>query len=237
MAAPLIIAHRTAPSYAPENSIEGMRVSFEQGADGVEIDLRMSLDQRAFLMHDNSMWRTAGWPLPLELTPGFIARRRRLKGSSERVPELAAALEALPQNKLIAVDIKTPWAAMPLLLEVKQRAMASQTLVWCASALSVRYAVWSDPGWEVTYYKDYEDSESNRAFMEKARHLRAKAVSLDWRALDAELVTYAHELGLRVYSWHKEYELTEEKLSSGLDGLITDHPAKAREAITKHILD
>ncbi len=229
--APLIIAHRTAPPYAPENSLEGMRVAFEQGADAVEIDLHMSLDQRPFLLHDKLMRRTTGWPLPPELTPSFVVKRLRLKGGVESVPSLSQALDALPKGKLLAVDVKTPWAVVPLLGEVKRRGIASQTLVWSPSALCARYAIRRNPGWEVAYYKDFADGPSNRALIDKAWGLGAQAVSLDWRAIDAQLVSYAHEAGLRVYSWHKDYELTAEKLSSGLDGLITDHPTKARAAV------
>jgi glycerophosphoryl diester phosphodiesterase len=229
---PLIIAHRTAPAFAPENSLSGIRVAFEQGADGVEVDVRMSLDQRPFLMHDNFMRRTTGWPLPLELTPSFYARSRRLQGSAERVPSLGEAIDALPQGKLLAADIKTPWAVMALASAVRKRGMAERTLVWCSSALAVKWAAKRNLGWEVAHYKDFEDALNNRAFIENARRIGARAVSLDWRAIDAGLVAFAHERGLRVYAWHKDYELSEAKLRAGLDGLITDYPEKAREAVT-----
>jgi glycerophosphoryl diester phosphodiesterase len=232
MAAPLIIAHRTVPPYAAENSIEGLHIAFDQGADGVEIDLRMSLDQRPFLMHDNFMRRTTGWPLPLELTPSFIVRTRSLKGGIECVPSLGQVLDALPQDKLLAADIKTPWAVLVLGREVAKRGIADRTLVWCSSGLAVRYATKRNPGWEVAHYKDFEDARDNRKFITKSRRLGARAVSLDWRSIDAALVAYAHALGLRVYSWHKDYDLTEAKLTSGLDGLITDHPVQARRALS-----
>ena len=231
MSPTLIIAHRTAPPYAAENSLEGMRLAFEQGADAVEIDLHMSLDQRPFLLHDNFMRRTTGWLLPPELTPSFVIRRRRLRGGAEHVPSLAQALDALPGDKVIAVDVKTPWAVMPLLGEVRRRGIAARTLVWSASALCVRYAVWRNPGWEVAYYKDYEDGPSNRAFIDRGRRLGVQAVSLDWRGINPEIVAYAHGAGLRVYSWHKTFDLTPEKLDAGLDGLITDHPARTRRLL------
>jgi glycerophosphoryl diester phosphodiesterase len=228
---PLIIAHRTCPPYAAENSLEGIRVSFDQGADCVEIDLRLSLDQQPFILHDRLMTRTTGWPLPPELTLAFVIRRLRLKGSIERVLSLGAALDALPDAKLVAVDVKTPWSMPRLLREVQRRNMASRTLVWCGSARAVSYAASHSPGWEVAYYKDYADASSNRAFIDKAKRLGVQGVSLDWRATDAALVSYCHEAGLRFYAWHKDYELTPEKLSSGLDGIVTDHPAKARAAV------
>ena len=228
---PLVIAHRTVPPYAAENSLEGLHIAFDQGADGVEVDLRMSLDQQPFLMHDNFMRRTTGWPLPLELTPSFVVRRQRLKGSPECVPSLNQALDALPDNRWLAIDVKTPWAVLAL-GAIEQRGIANRTLVWCSSGVAVRYATRRNPGWEVAHYKDFEDAGENRDFIAKSKRLGAKAVSLDWRAIDAALVAYAHALGLRVYSWHKDYDLTEAKLQSGLDGLITDHPAKARQALS-----
>lgn len=246
MKAPVIIAHRTSPAYAPENSLEGIRVSFEQGADGVEIDLRMSLDLKPFLMHDNSMHRTTGWPLPTELTPAAFVRKQRLRRvaelkdesrsngtDDEMVPSLGEAIEAMSGDKLFAVDVKTPWSIFALQRAVQNRRMESRTLVWCSSALVVRYAVRRLPGVEVAYYKDYEDAPNNMEFIGKAGRIGAHAVSLDWRGINKEVVAAAHALGLKVYSWHKDHPITSEKIASGLDGLITDHPARSREEIAR----
>ena len=262
-------------------------MSFAQGADGVEIDLRTSLDLRCYLMHDNTMRRTTGWPLPIELTPSGIVRKQRLRpmatprdeaggtppssqaarspsgigtaedasramaedaagGSSlrdesrsstrtspERVPTLEEAIDATPADKLLAVDVKTPWSIFGLVREIKSRGMESRTLVWCSSALVVRYAVRSLPGVEVAHYKDFEDGPNNIEFIGRAARIGAHAVSLDWRGINADVVAAAHSLGLKVYSWHKEHPITAEKIASGLDGLITDHPARARAEIER----
>lgn len=286
MEAPLIIAHRTSPAFAPENSLEGIRVTFEQGADGVEIDLRTSLDFGCFLMHDNTMRRTTGWPLPIELTPSSTVRRQRLRpfarppdesggtrawsqqaigdpgvptlGSAsathssdaategvsaprdesrsylqhlEGVPSLDEAIRAMPQDRLLAVDVKTPWSVFGLVKAVREHRMESRTLVWCSSALVVRYVVRQLPGVEVAYYKDFEEGPNNIEFIGRAGRIGAHAVSLDWRAINQDVVAAAHWLGLKVYSWHKEHPITVEKIAAGLDGLITDYPARAREQI------
>ena len=255
MKTPVIIAHRTSPAYAAENSLAGIRVTFEQGADGVEIDLRVSLDLRPFLMHDNTMRRTTGWPLPIELTPASVVRRQRLRGNGggdtnlggvpaprdesrssvggqpEGVPSLAAALDAMPTGRLLAVDVKTPWAIFALVRAVKQREMQSRTLVWCSSERVVRYAVGHLPGVEVAYYKDYAEGPNNIEFIGKAARIGAQSVSLDWRGINKDVVAAAHALGLKVYSWHKEHAITAEKIEPGLDGVITDHPARVRAEI------
>lgn len=229
--APLIIAHRTCPLQAPENSLAGLRAAAEQQVDGVEIDLRMSLDQRPFILHDWTMRRTADWPLPLELTPSWLAHKRHLQGTEERLPSLEEVFETLAPDMLLAVDVKSPWAVVPLMRQIKRGGMEKRVLVWCTSAWAVRYAVRSAPDVEVAYLKDVRKPEAKRDFIAKARLMGAKAISAHWLAIDAEFVAAAHALGLKVYSFHERFELTPEKLASGLDGLITDFVAEARVSI------
>ncbi len=230
MQAPPIIAHRTCPLDAPENSLAGIGVAAESGADAVEIDLRLSLDGEPFLMHDWLMRRTAGFPLPVELTPAFLIRRQRLRDGGAPVPSLSDALDALPAGLGLAVDLKTPWAAGALLREVERRGLADRVRVWCTSARAVRYVVWRAPAIECAYLKSVTAAAAKTRFLERAVELGADAVSAHWQAIDGDFVTAAHAAGLRVYSWHGRYDLTPAKLTAGLDGLITDRPAAARRA-------
>jgi hypothetical protein len=165
---PVVIAHRTCPPYAPENSLEGFDVAVEQGADGIEIDLRSSLDLKPFLMHDNTMKRTTGWPLPIELTPSFLVRRQRLIGGNEPPPTLADTIAALPIDRVLAVDVKTPWSIVALISQIKRRRQEERTLVWCSSALVARYALSRLDGAEIAYYKDFEDGPPNLAFIARS---------------------------------------------------------------------
>ena len=232
MQAPVIIAHRTCPQDEPENSLAGIRKAAELGADGVEIDLRMSLDQQPFLMHDDTMRRTTGFPLPLELTPSFVVRRQRLR-NGEPVPSLRNVFETLAPAQLLAVDVKTPWAVWPLVGEIKRRGLESRVLVWCQSQRACRYVADRLPGVETAYLKTALDAESQRRFLDKALVAGARAVSTHWDAVDAEHVGEAHKRGLRIFSWHEKYDLSPEKLNAGLDILITDYPREARAAYAK----
>ena len=74
----VIIAHRTCPRHAPENSLQGIRRAAELGADGVEIDVQRTLDGVPILMHDKTLWRTAGLYWPARLLPYSLLRRLHL---------------------------------------------------------------------------------------------------------------------------------------------------------------
>jgi glycerophosphoryl diester phosphodiesterase len=55
---PLILAHRGDSFQAPENTLEAARLGLDSGADGWELDVRLSRDGVAVVFHDESLART-----------------------------------------------------------------------------------------------------------------------------------------------------------------------------------
>ncbi|MHA1672816.1 MAG: glycerophosphodiester phosphodiesterase family protein [Promethearchaeota archaeon] len=55
---PIILAHRGAAYLAPENTIPAGILTAELGADGWEVDVRISKDGKFYMMHDDSLIRT-----------------------------------------------------------------------------------------------------------------------------------------------------------------------------------
>jgi glycerophosphoryl diester phosphodiesterase len=54
----LLIAHRGASAYAPENTIPAFQLGIEQGADYVEYDLHFTRDGKLVCLHDETLERT-----------------------------------------------------------------------------------------------------------------------------------------------------------------------------------
>src|SRR3990172_223577 len=155
-----IIAHRPCPLDAPENSLAGIRKAAELGADGVEIDVRRSLDGVAMLMHDWSPRRTTGLPGPVRLYPSFLLRRVRLRGPGDgRAPTLAEALDALPEGLFMAVEIKDGSTAPSALRLIRERALEGRTLMWSYREQAVRYFAKQAPEIEAALLRDDTDPE------------------------------------------------------------------------------
>ena len=57
---PVIIAHRGNNYSFPENTLVGLRSSFELGCLAVEFDIQMTNDQTLVVMHDDNTLRTSG---------------------------------------------------------------------------------------------------------------------------------------------------------------------------------
>jgi len=58
----MVIAHRGARSLAPENTLAAARLAWRLGADGWELDVRMTKDGELILMHDETLARTTNAP-------------------------------------------------------------------------------------------------------------------------------------------------------------------------------
>jgi glycerophosphoryl diester phosphodiesterase len=56
---PLVLAHRGASAYAPENTLAAFRLARELGADGIELDVQLSRDRVPVVIHDDTVDRTA----------------------------------------------------------------------------------------------------------------------------------------------------------------------------------
>lgn len=56
----LILAHRGARTQAPENTLAAFRLAIEQGADGIEMDVRLTADGEVVVFHDEKLGRITG---------------------------------------------------------------------------------------------------------------------------------------------------------------------------------
>jgi len=55
-----ILAHRGGLLNAPENTVKSFELAFENGADGIECDVRLSKDGQFVLVHDENLKRISG---------------------------------------------------------------------------------------------------------------------------------------------------------------------------------
>lgn len=117
----MIIAHRGASRYAPENTLAAFRAAVEAGAEGVEFDVQLSGDGVPVVIHDHSLERTGlRTGKVAELTADQLGSidvgswfnqkhpsRAREDYKRETVPTLQQVLDVLSAfNGLIYVELK-----------------------------------------------------------------------------------------------------------------------------------
>ncbi len=55
---PVIFAHRGASGYAPENTLSAFQLAATQGADAIELDVKLTQDGEVVVLHDQKLDRT-----------------------------------------------------------------------------------------------------------------------------------------------------------------------------------
>jgi glycerophosphoryl diester phosphodiesterase len=223
----VVIGHRGCPKAEPENSLAGIRRAPEFRLDGVEIDVRRSLDGVPAVFHDALLRRLTGWPGPLRLYPWFVLRRLRLLGSEQRIPTLGEALDALPQGLFMAIEVKDAAAAPATWREVRRRGLAGRVLLWSYRARALTYFAKNAPQIERALLRDDTDPEGLARYLDDAVRV-ANAISVHWSAATPQLIGEAHDRGLRVYSMTRDLDTVARKAAAGLDGIVTDDPLEVR---------
>jgi glycerophosphoryl diester phosphodiesterase len=225
----LVIAHRTAPRDARENSLEGIRIAGRLGADVVELDARRSRDGTAVLSHDPMLLRVQHRPLLVKwLRDGQLARIG--------VPTLAEALETAREAGVrLAIDTKDAGAGAAVLAAVDHAGAADQVLLWSQHMPTVRTYVRALPDAEVALLRDTFDPTTTDRLLADAAAIGARAVSAHQDVVTPEFIATAAERGLAVYCWYQRLDLQRDRLAgvagAGLAGVVTDWPAAARDTV------
>ena len=107
-----VIAHRGAAAEAPENTLAAIEAAVKMGCDVVEVDVRLSRDGRAVLMHDGTVDRTTNgrgrvegltWAQLRELDAG-VGFSTAFRGT--RIPQLQEAIDVVRARAKLYLDLK-----------------------------------------------------------------------------------------------------------------------------------
>lgn len=99
------IAHRGLSAVYPENTLLAFQKALEAGADGIETDLRLSLDEEVILFHDADLKRITGYDnRPEALT--LAALKKLDAGEGESIPSLDELLQLTQGRATLILEIK-----------------------------------------------------------------------------------------------------------------------------------
>ena len=102
--APIIFAHRGASHDAPENTIAAFELARQQGADAIELDVKLSADEVPVVIHDPTVERTTngnGAVANLSL----LALKKLDAGEGQKIPTLSEVFDAVGGDILINIEL------------------------------------------------------------------------------------------------------------------------------------
>jgi glycerophosphoryl diester phosphodiesterase len=212
------IGHRGAAGLEPENTLRSFQRAAGEGADALELDLRVTRDRQLVVLHDPTVDRTTDGTGPVHgLT---LAELQDLDGGmGERVPTLREVMEATALA--IHAELKVVEAAEPLARLILETEVTERITPISFDAEALRRVKRAVPDLPVGLI--FSGAPPNAA--ERALSVGASLASLEAAHLSVEAVEHCRWAGLEVTTWTvNEFEQMRRAMELGVDGIVTDRP-------------
>lgn len=247
---PLIIAHRGASALAPENTLAAFQRAIDDGAEGIEFDVRLAKDGVPVVIHDSKLYRLArtegrvsGFTSEelqsLDVGSWFNEKNPRRafeKFSAESVPTLARLLEFLKDYKgLIYIELKCKEVEIEQLVKAVCQIISKSPLLPNILVKSFKLEVipnvrrhCPDAKTVVLFApKIMTILRKEKRLVKIAHEIGADQISLHFSLCTRKLMEKAAKKNLAVTIWTADNpHWVRRALNLGINAIITNNPAR-----------
>lgn len=235
----LIVAHRGESFIAPENTLSSINLAWQNGADAVEIDIRLTKDNQVVVIHDAHTFRLARklkWirnSFLKDIKKLDVGKYKNKKYKGEQIPTLLEILKTVPDNKKILIEIKGRSSVIPYLENaIHDSGLKPNQIEIISFNINVLVEVRKKlPEFSVFLISELDYYWIRKVFRPSIDRLISKAVKYNlngldlWagQMLDIETIKKIKSAGLRLYIWTVNNPGKAKMLFEwGVDGITTD---------------
>ncbi len=225
----LIIAHRGASGEFPENTLPAFAAAIEAGAQMCELDVQLTGDAVAVVIHDETVDRTTNGTGAVAAIS--LAQVRRLDAgvkfgaafAGTRIPTLEEVLTLVKGRCALNVELKSPGVEREVCRLLRAHVRINDTLVssfdWNALAAARRL----EPALRLGVLAEGDFD----TMLQTASRLRAVSVNPRFDLVTPALVEKAHRAGFKLLAWTvDQVEELKRIVALGVDGIMTNYPAR-----------
>lgn len=222
----LITAHRGSSLYYPENTLTSIAKSIEENADYVEVDVRLTKDNKVVLFHDNTLKRVNGRNQSIEdMTLEEVKKvdngsYKNKKYDYENIPTLEEVFENFKGKIKFNIELKmNNKKGYELSKEVskliKEYSMSQDVVVSSFNKLTIE-----------KFKKDNKDIKTGYIIsnpIDNIEKLECDFISIKYNLLSKELVEKIHENNKEIHIWTiNDEEDIRKIIKLGVENIITD---------------
>lgn len=237
----LVLGHRGYRSKYLENTIESIIGALKAGADGVEVDVRLTRDGVPIVYHDPSLRRLAGVKKRVkELTVSDVKNLKVRK--SAPIPTLAEVLDVIvkysSRRPLIDLEVKDYKASGRLLKLVEERCLLDTTIFTSSDPRALIQLRMHSRGAKLGYIVRRPSTMFNPFILHEKVGLEVASVSVSLkRSLGVEMLRrYLRSLklvGLKVALWTLNDPRDLDLFQGLYDIVITDDVEKILKSLRR----
>lgn len=240
-----IIGHRGASADAPENTIPAIKLAFEQGADGVEIDIKMTSDKKIVVFHDENTSRVSCQNKKIStntlesLRSIDIGKFKSNIWKQTYISTLEEMLAIIPAGKKVIIEFKCESDAIYELKNILSNFDTKNIVIASFNFKMLSLSKKEIPNVETYWIHDISgfDSYLTDWVIEKAKIENINGLMMNVDSLNEDVVKLTHDEDLKIYSWTVNSPSLAKQFSSwGLNGVITDKPGCIANQFKKTIV-
>ena len=233
---PVVIAHRAGARHAPENTLAALELAIREGADYAEIDVQRSSDGVVVVVHDADLMKLARDPRRIaeteyaELAKVDIGKMFHSDFTGEQVARLSDFLERARGRIKLMIELKyygeDPELAGETVRLIRESGMDQEVAIISLTLDGLRQAQRLAPHIPMGYLASV--SVGNLA------RLDFDFLAVSGKAATSALIHRAQKRDQSVYAWTiNDADGMLSLIVLGIDGLITDEPAMAKQVINQ----
>jgi len=123
----IVIGHRGAPAYEPENTLKSFRRALELGADGIELDVRFTADGVPVVFHDEDLKRL--FNMDVKLNSLTLHQIRGLKIDGESIPMLEEVVREFGKRTIMFIELKEVGREEEVVRIIRENGDIEKTLI------------------------------------------------------------------------------------------------------------
>lgn len=235
----MVIAHRGASSYAPENTIAAFDLAVEMGARHLELDVHTTSDGHVVVIHDDAVDRTTNGSGPV--ASHSLAALARLDAGSwfqgsfagARIPTFSDVLERYKGRAHLHTEIKgrSHGLTQRTVDLIRRHGMTDQATITSFQRVRLEetraYARELPAGWLIP--------EATDAVVKEARAMGLSQLCPKASTVTPALVERLHAEGFVVRAWGVATEdLMRQVVQAGADGMTVNFPDKLIAYVRGH---
>ncbi len=247
----IIIAHRGASAYYPENTMIAFEKAVEMGAEMIELDVMMSKDGIPIVFHDAKLNKhTNGNSYVKHYT---LKELKKLdagswfnpKFSDQEIPTLEEALQFASGNIALNIEIKTEAVSNQIkngieekvLQLVKKYGMEKHVLFSSFDYRAVRHLKKLDPNVAVALL--YERNQSNRLLPHQlVKKYNVDAFNCSYRQLKRKWMANLNKHNIPTFIYTVDSKRRMQKLiAGGVTGIFTNKPDLLKSVVQSYHLN
>lgn len=242
----IIVAHRGASWYAPENTIPAFMLAWDQGADAIEGDFFLTADGEIVCIHDPQTGRVAD--RDLVVAESSLEQLRELDVGSWKdpqfagtyIPTIAEVFDIVPDGKKFFIEIKVGPEILPRLYQEIERShlSADQIIIISFNSEVIRQVKTDRPMHKAYWLSGFREDEDGSLspgpdmILETLQKTGADGFSSSHRLVTPEIIDRVIDAGYEYHVWTvNDASIAREFQGYGALSITTDRPGFIRESL------